>query len=677
MANRLLHEQSPYLQQHAHNPVDWHPWGDEAFAEAARRNVPVLVSIGYAACHWCHVMERESFEDPGTAAFMNQHFVCVKVDREEHPDVDHMYMDAVQAISGSGGWPLNVFVTPEREPFFGGTYYPPQPAYSRPSWRQLLQRMSEVWRNQPDEVAAQASQMIEHLKQASRRMTNPQTDAPTVETCRKMADNLLTQADKEAGGFGNAPKFPGTMAISYLLQHYSYTGYQPALQHALRSLDAMIDGGIYDQIGGGLARYATDRHWLIPHFEKMLYDNALLISVLCEAWLQTRTDRYKTIAEDIIAFVNRELRHPTGGFYCALDADSEGVEGKYYTWTWEEWTAASVDPTGHVARYWGVTPGGNWEHTNILHIPQPAALVAGELGISEQELMEEVAIASNRLLAMRQQRIRPLTDDKCLLAWNAMMNKALCDAAMAFGNNDYLTQAAAHMQWMEDAYTCATGLLHTCKDGVARIPAKLDDYACLIQAQLQLASATGDGAYINKAAALIGEVTDKFSQDDVFFYYTPVGQADIPVRKVDLYDGATPSPNSIMARNLLLAGMATERNGWIMRAERMLQNMSATVLRYPTSFALWAQQMQQMVVGPLTVVVTGSDAVVAAHALHSKYIPHAWVLACEKEICEPAIFEKKYFNGKLAIFVCSKSACLPPVNSVEHVEKLIAQQKER
>jgi hypothetical protein len=250
-------------------------------------------------------MERESFEDPGTAAFMNQHFVCVKVDREEHPDVDHMYMDAVQAISGSGGWPLNVFVTPEREPFYGGTYYPPQPAYSRPSWRQLLQRMSEIWRNQPDEVATQASQMIEHLKQASRRMTNPQTDAPTQETCRKMADNLLAQADKEAGGFGNAPKFPGTMAISYLLQHYSYTGYKPALQHALRSLDAMIDGGIYDQIGGGFARYATDRHWLIPHFEKMLYDNALLISVLCEAWLLTRNDRYKTIANDTIAFVNR------------------------------------------------------------------------------------------------------------------------------------------------------------------------------------------------------------------------------------------------------------------------------------------------------------------------------------------------------------------------------------
>jgi hypothetical protein len=299
------------------------------------------------------------------------------------------------------------------------------------------------------------------------------------------------------------------------------------------------------------------------------------------------------------------------------------------------------------------------------------------LGISEQELMSEVAIASTRLLAVRQQRIRPLTDDKCLLAWNAMMNKALSDAAMAFGNNDYLTQVAAHMQWMEDTYTSATGLLHTCKDGVARIPAKLDDYACLIQAQLQLASATGDGAYINKAAVLIGEVTDKFSQDDVFFYYTPVGQADIPVRKVDLYDGATPSPNSMMARNLLLAGMATERNEWIMRAERMLQNMSATVLRYPTSFALWAQQVQQMVVGPLTVVASGSEAASARHALHSKYLPHAWVLACEKEICEPAIFEKKYFNGKLAIFVCSKTACLPPVNSVEHVEKLIAQQKER
>ncbi len=320
--------------------MDWYPWGDEAFEKARKENKPVLVSIGYAACHWCHVMEHESFEDEAVARYMNEHFVCIKVDREEHPDVDHMYMDAVQAIGGSGGWPLNVFVTPERAPFYGGTYYPPRPAYNRPSWMQLLQRMNEVWHQQPGEVALQAEQLITHLRQASQGALTGVAGALDKDICRAIADNLLKQADKEKGGFGNAPKFPGTMAIGFLLEHYYFTKYQPALHHALHSLDCMISGGIYDQLAGGFARYATDRNWLVPHFEKMLYDNALLITAMCDAYSITGDLRYKTVIEETIDFVERELKDDSGCYYCALDADSEGEEGKFYTWTWEEWIEA-------------------------------------------------------------------------------------------------------------------------------------------------------------------------------------------------------------------------------------------------------------------------------------------------------------------------------------------------
>src|SRR6185312_1175294 len=324
MANRLINEQSPYLLQHAHNPVAWYPWGDEAFERAKAEHKPVIVSIGYAACHWCHVMEHESFEDEDTAAYMNEHFVCIKVDREEHPDVDHLYMDAVQAISGNGGWPLNVFVTPERAPFYGGTYYPPRPAYSRPSWMQLLQRMTQIWTEQPEEAATQAAQMLQHLKQASLKTFTATGPGPDKETPKKIAESLLKQADKEKGGFGNAPKFPGTMAISFLLEHYHFTGNEQALKHALLSLDAMINGGIYDQLYGGFARYSTDREWLAPHFEKMLYDNALLVCTLADAYSITKDIKYKLIIEETLGFAERELMDKTGGYYCAIDADSEG-----------------------------------------------------------------------------------------------------------------------------------------------------------------------------------------------------------------------------------------------------------------------------------------------------------------------------------------------------------------
>ena len=664
MANRLINEQSPYLLQHAHNPVNWYPWGDEAFQIAKAEDKPVLVSIGYAACHWCHVMERESFENEEIAALMNEHFICIKVDREEHPDVDHMYMDAVQAISGSGGWPLNVFVTPDRAPFYGGTYYPPRPAYSKPSWPQVLQRMNDIWHQQQDEVALQAGQMLDHLRQASLRVSAPKDVTLSKEMCRQIADNLLAQADTLKGGFGNAPKFPGTMAISYLLEHHRYTGHEPSLAHALHSLDAMIEGGIYDQLGGGFARYATDRDWLIPHFEKMLYDNALLIVSLCDAYAITKKARYKEVVEETIAFVNRELRDASGGFYCALDADSEGVEGKYYTWDHQAWLTAAGDVKNVAAMYYDVSEAGNWEGTNILNVVAAIEDIAKATQMPEAEVRAVIATVKNNLFVARQQRVRPITDDKCLLSWNALMNAALSRAGTTFGNDSYLAQATEHMRWMQATYHADGEWLHTFKNGLARIPAKLDDLAYLAHAMLQLASATGYDHLIVDASDIIDIVVRDFSRDDGFFYYTPDGQQDIPVRKVDLYDGATPSANSVMAGNLLLCGMCMERTMWIDRVQLMIHSVSGTVLRYAYSFANWGLQLQRHVAEPYTVVCSGHDAVSAAQQLRESHVPSAFLLTCQKEISVPAILSKKYFDGNLSIFVCSKEACLPPVSSV-------------
>ena len=672
MANRLINEQSPYLLQHAHNPVNWYPWGNEAFEAAKAEHKPVLVSIGYAACHWCHVMEHESFEDEKVAAYMNEHFVCIKVDREEHPDVDQMYMDAVQAIGGSGGWPLNVFVTPERAPFYGGTYYPPRAAYNRPSWMQLLDRISNLWEDQYDEVTQQADQMIQHLRQASQKMTvAPDGGTIDLSTCRKIADSLLKQADSEQGGFGNAPKFPGTMAISYLLEHYHFTGYEPALAHALRSLDAMIEGGIYDQLGGGFARYATDRNWLIPHFEKMLYDNALIISSLCDAYSITGQQRYKAIIEETIAFVERELKDDSGGYYCALDADSEGEEGKFYTWTWQEWIEALGADDAIVAAYFGVTETGNWEGTNILHVTTTINKLAVNNSLSEEEVHQRIDAVKATLLAARDKRIRPLTDDKSLLSWNALMNISLCKAGVVLGNDAYVRLAAAHMQWMMDAYSSGDELLHVWKKGAARIAAKLDDYAYLVQAMLQLASATGEHKWVLEANTLITAIAADFSHGDGFFYYSSAGQQEIPVRKVDLYDGATPSANALMAHNLWLCGMCMERSEWTEQAWIMLSKMSDTATRYSYSFGYWALLLQRHAAGMKTVVCAGADAAQLLRELQANFLPHCYILTSQKEISILPILENKFFAGKMYIFVCTEQACLSPVNTVNEALGLI------
>lgn len=683
MANRLIKEQSPYLLQHAHNPVDWYPWGDEAFDKAKAENKPLLVSIGYSACHWCHVMEHESFENEDVAAYMNHHFVCVKVDREEHPDVDHMYMDAVQAISSSGGWPLNVFVTPDRAPYYGGTYYPPRPGYGRPSWMQLLGRMAEIWTEQQDEVSAQAEQMLNHLRQASKNMFKEAAEVPDRDTVRKIADTLLKMADKEKGGFGGAPKFPGTMAINFLLEHYHFTGYEPGLKQALLSLDCMIAGGIYDQLGGGFARYSTDKDWLAPHFEKMLYDNALIITSLADAFSITRDERYQKIILDTIAFVENELMDDAGIYYCALDADSEGVEGKYYTWTWDEWLADSFDQEGIAAEYFGIKPEGNWEHTNILHIAKSVEEIATRRGLFPFEIKQVIARVKQNLYTVQKKRIRPQTDDKCLLSWNALMNIALSKAGIALINSgntsddgktigeDLLDKATRHMEAMLILFKAGGHYMHTWKNGQARISANLDDFAYLIQALLTLASATGNNDLYLKAGELTKQVIAEFSDDAGFFYYTSAGQTDIPVRKVETYDGATPSANSVMAHNLWVAGLVMEQGDWVEQSGRMLRNIADVASRYSYSFGYWAMLIQRKVEVMKTVIISGKDEAAIKREIQSKYLPQAVFITLQKEISELPLLKNYNFDLNNSIFVCEEKACHSPVTSAGEALHLI------
>jgi uncharacterized protein YyaL (SSP411 family) len=672
MANRLINEASPYLQQHAHNPVDWYPWGDEAFEKAKAENKPVLVSIGYAACHWCHVMERESFEDEATAAYMNEHFVNIKVDREERPDVDHLYMDAVQAISGSGGWPLNAFATPDRVPFYGGTYFPPHPLYNRPSWVQLLQRMQELWHQHKDEIDTQANQMLQYLANASKAAFGKAANTWDEETCKTMAKNLLQQADTENGGFGRAPKFSGTMSINFLLEHYHFAGDEAALAHALLSLDAMSAGGINDQLAGGFARYSTDDVWLAPHFEKMLYDNALLILSLCDAYSITKEQRYKHTIEQTIAFVEAELTAPNGIFYSALDADSEGEEGKYYTWTWEEWQRHAGDDNGIAAAYFGITEEGNWEHTNILHIAGDLAEIARQKGLSVADAAKHIQAVEKRLLEVRGKRIRPLTDDKSLLAWNALMNLALCKAGNALQNEAYRERAVNHMHAMLANFNTPNGLMHVWKNGKATVPANLDDYAYLVQAMIQLSSATGEDALMQHAGRLTDVVMHEFAHDDgSFFYFSPAKAQDIPVRKVDIYDGTLPSANAVMAHNLLLLGMCMERTAFSEHARHMLAKALDTTVRYTSSFAYWAMLHQRFAAGLKTVAIVGPDRMQHLKALLESYIPHCLPVTSKKEISDLPLLKDKNFQNQTHIFVCTDTACMPAVADVEAALELI------
>jgi len=679
--NRLINENSPYLLQHAHNPVDWYAWGDEALQKAKAENKIILVSIGYAACHWCHVMEKESFENEVVARQMNTNFVNIKIDREERPDLDHIYMDAVQAISGSGGWPLNVFLTPDCKPFYGGTYFPPVKAFNRSSWTDVLSALTLAWSERKNEIESQADNMIAHLEQSNnfgQSLAAANNTIFTKENCRQIADNILKQADKEWGGFGKAPKFPQTFTIQYLLEYYYYSNDKECLGQALLSIDKMLDGGIYDHVGGGFARYSTDNEWLAPHFEKMLYDNALLLSVICDAYQITKEKKYEQAIRNTIAFVQRELMDNEGGFYSALDADSEGVEGKFYVWDKEEIETILQDNATVFCEFYDVNEKGNWEQKNILRILKSVAEFALEKNITESELETTLNNCLQKLLTERSKRIRPITDDKILLGWNALMITALCKAAGALNDSSYKILAEKTVDFILKNFNkkiLNSGLLHTYKEGIAKYPAFLDDYAYLVQACIKLQEITSNTNYLEKAKEITHFVIENFIDEDTsFFFFTNKNQDDIILRKKEVYDGATPSGNSTMAENLFYLSIIFDNRHWNRIAEKITASLATLVVQYPTSFGIWASLLLKNTFGCEEVVITGQDFSSLRNKLLTEYLPGKILQAWIDENSNFPMLKGKNPGNETLIFLCKQYSCKTPVTNIESLFKQIKEE---
>ena len=676
-SNRLINESSPYLLQHAHNPVDWYPWSEEALQASKDKDLPILLSIGYSACHWCHVMERESFEDEKVASYMNEHFINIKVDREERPDLDHIYMEAVQAISGSGGWPLNVFLTPETKPFYGGTYFPPQKAGNRSSWLDILAFITGIWKSRRGEIIEQAETLINHINSSGKQLVKKNsihkdeesTLAVDGSACRLMAENMLSKADKNYGGFGSAPKFPQTFTIQFLLQYGHFFKNESALNHAVFSLKQMLQGGIYDQIAGGLARYSTDEAWLAPHFEKMLYDNALLLITCCDAYLITEDAFFKNKIHQTISFLKRSMLDKNGGFYAALDADSEGEEGKFYVWEATE-IADTVDKAELFSSWYGVKKEGNWEAKNILHVRKEAEVFARENKISIEDLESIISEGNASLLAVRDKRIHPSTDDKILLGWNALLVTALCKAYASLGVDEYKDMAIQLHVFIEKAFRNPDGsYTHTYKNGVSKYPAFLDDYAYLIQACIHLQEITSEQNYLHQAREICTYVDDHFEDTESgLYHFTPEGQSDIVLRKTEIYDGAVPSGNSVMTENLFYLSIVFDNKKWFSKAEQNLKNMQEVVTQYPTSFGYWASVFLKQFLGMHEIVVTGQDINSSLKEVLKIYLPHK-ILQSSNRLEDFPLLQEKDYEERVTFYLCRQYACSLPVSTAEALKK--------
>ncbi|MBX2931733.1 MAG: thioredoxin domain-containing protein [Chitinophagaceae bacterium] len=665
--NLLIHESSPYLLQHAHNPVNWFPWCEKAFALAKEENKPILISIGYAACHWCHVMEKESFEDEKTAAYMNQHFINIKIDREERPDLDNIYMDAVQAITGSGGWPLNVFLTSDKKPFYGGTYFPAVKMYNRLSWMDVLQNIVHAFHTKNHEIENQAEELTKHLHNSTHQLianTISDTNLFTEENTNIITKNILKQADTVWGGFGNAPKFPQTFSIQYLLRQYYFTKNEEALKHALLSLDKMIYGGIYDQLSGGFARYSTDIKWFAPHFEKMLYDNALLIDVLCEAYQLTQNQLYKETIVQTLAFIENDMLDVNGGFYCALDADSEGEEGKFYTWSKKEIEKILQNQAEDFCHFFNVTEKGNWEQTNILWIQQPLEQFAANNKLAVNHFKEVLQQCTIKLLTHRNKRVKPELDDKILLGWNALMIKAYCKAYAATNIEKYKQIAVQQMNFLQKKLHIEDRWYHTYKNGVAKIPAFLDDYAYLIQAFIHLQEITADEQYLVWAKQIVTNVIQHFSHETGLFSYTHQSQKDIIIRKIDMYDGALPSANATMAINLHYLSIIFNNKEWQTLSEKMITIMGEIVIKYPTSFGNWASLIQQNTFTTKEIVLTGNTIHQSLPLVLNKYIPNKILQSSNKENSHFPLLKDKFIAEKDVFYLCTNYGCESPFYDV-------------
>jgi uncharacterized protein len=666
MANRLASESSPYLLQHKDNPVDWYPWGDEAFDRARMEDKPVLLSVGYAACHWCHVMEHESFEDPNIAAIMNELFVPVKVDREERPDVDAIYMDAVQAMTGSGGWPMTVFLTPEGEPFYGGTYFPPDDRHGLPSFKRLLLAIGETWRDRRAEVTSQGRRLVEHIGLANRLRPS---NEPITSTLLSEAFTALQESfDPQYGGFGSAPKFPQPMTVDLLLR-LALRGRDEAQEMATTTLDAMASGGMYDQLGGGWHRYSVDRYWIVPHFEKMLYDNAQLLRTYVRSWQQTGSDRHRVVAEETARWMLAEMRAPVGGFYSTIDADSEGGEGAFYVWSLEEIEGVAGDDAGAAIDHFGFTRSGNFEGRNI-------PVYAGNADDAA------VARARDALLRRRADRPRPATDTKILTAWNGLAASALAEAGAALGRGQWIDAASRAMEFVLGTLRIDGRLMRSYREtengqSVVRHLGYSDDYAFVLEACLALFEASGEERWLDVATWAADEAVRLFADADGGFFSTGIDSKTLVTRPKELQDNAVPAANSVFALELQKLALLTGRREFENHALGAIRLTRDVVARAPLGFAHWLSAIDFYTAPPVEIVIVGepgrTDTDSLLSVVRDGFRPNKVLVTSPPGSSLapriPLLEGRGTTNGAATAYVCRNGTCDLPVTAPEDLRK--------
>jgi uncharacterized protein len=668
--NRLIHESSPYLRQHANNPVDWYPWGQEALERARREDQPIFLSIGYSACHWCHVMERESFEDPEIAALMNEFFVNIKVDREERPDLDRIYMTAVQLISGSGGWPMSVFLTPDLRPFFGGTYFPPDDRHGLPGFPKVLNAVASAYRTNRDAIERGGTEVARRIADIGAVAANDVLLTPGL--LDGAARSIVANHDLDHGGFGTAPKFPQSIVLQLLLREYRRVGDLEVAQVVRTSLDAMAAGGIYDHLGGGFHRYSTDDRWLVPHFEKMLYDNALLTTVYLEAYQATDDADYARVARETLDYLLREMTSPEGGFYSTQDADSEGEEGAFFVWTSEEIRSALGEADADLfERAYGADEVGNFDGRCVLYRAKTDAILAASLGIDEDVVAKQLASCRARLFERRESRVRPARDEKVLTDWNGLAISAFARAARVLDDRRYrdaaIRAATFVLLRMRDA---AGRLQHVWTAGEAKIPAFLDDHACLIVAFVDLYEATGDARWLREAVALRDSMLEHFwDEAGGAFYDTPSGQQDLIARTRDASDGALPSGNSMAAYGLIRLARLLADDSMLRTSERILRAFAQMMQAVPMGASQMLVALDLFLAAPQEVVIVGPEQDGATRALRSTvdrlFLPHAVHMRGDGsgDGGLVGLEGKGLVEGMPAAYVCSGFSCKAPVTS--------------
>ena len=669
--NKLINESSPYLLQHAHNPVDWYPWGDEALAKAKAEDKMIIVSVGYAACHWCHVMEHESFEDTLVSKIMNENFICIKVDREERPDIDDVYMSACQLASGRGcGWPLNAFALPDGRPVWASTYFP------KKDWLGVLNNFIKIKKEDPERLEESANQLQEGIKQQDNIVLNQEDQDFNPQNLAKIATNFLENIDFKKGGRKGAPKFPMPNNYEFLLNYYHFTKDAKALEGVTTTLDNMANGGIYDHLGGGFARYSTDDDWFAPHFEKMLYDNGQLISLYSEAYQLTKNPLYKKVVVETLEYTKREMTNPDGGFYSSLDADSEGEEGKFYVWKKSEIDSLLGDDLAKVFNeFYEVKRSGNWEHkNNILHRKSSNEKVAKKFDLTADQLSKKIDDAKIILMSARGKRIRPGLDDKILTSWNALMLKGYTDAYRAFGNEEYLESAIRNANFLvKNSIKDEHRLNRNFKDGQSVINAFLDDYALLIDAFVHLYQVTFDEQWLNHAKKLTAYTqTHFYDKSTGMFHYTSNLDPELIARKKELADNVIPGSNSTMARNLYKLGTMLYQPEWVDLSKHMLHNLSESITDtpQPNFYSNWCSLYWAIVNPPFEVAVIGDNSRALSKELMQYYLPNALILGGKSE-GNLQLLQDKLIEGETRIYVCKNKVCKFPVLEVNKALELM------